>query len=177
VLLACAAFLGVGQILFGPPSKPIPDLTVVAVTALLPVLVAVRVVEAPGVASAVCGAYLLPASTVALLLPSVAPPPLLLAPAIAFDVALWLQPSHLLALLPRRTSRKRPSPGQPSMLRASLAGAAFGVVLTTVEVPFRIFLGGDPTAWSGASELTAAAASALACGALARLLTVRGTAS
>ena len=62
-------------------------------------------------------------------------------------------------------------------MRATLAGAIFGMTLVVVEVPFRLFLGGDPVAWSGPSEWTAAAASALLCGVLARLLTFRGTAA
>ena len=179
MLLACAVFLAIGQVLVGPPSKPVPDLTVVAVTALLPVIVAVRLVKTPGVASGVCGAYLLPASTVALVQPSIAPPPLLLVPAVAFDLILWLQPVHLRRLLPThlRARHAKPSPQQPTTLRATLAGAAFGVVLAAVEVPFRLFLGGDAAAWSGASVWLAAAATALGCGALARLLTFRGTAT
>ena len=178
LLLACAIFLGVGQILVGPPTKPVPDLPVTAVTALLPLVVATRLVRAPGAASGVCGAYLLPASTIALLQPAVAPPPLLLVPAVVFDLALWIQATDVTALLPDtgRQWRKRSTARDPTTLRATLAGVVFGVVLNVVEVPFRLFLGGDPSAWSGANIWVAAVASALACGALARLLTFRGTA-
>jgi hypothetical protein len=171
-------FLGIGQLLVGPPQKPLPDLTVVAVTALLPMVVAVRIEKMPGAASGVCGVYLLPASTIALLQPTLAPPPLLLVPAIAFDLALWLQPEHVAAVVPwlRHTSRPQPAQGLNTR-RAIFAGAAFGVVLTVVEVPFRLFLGGDPTAWSGAGVWLAAISSAIVCGGLATLVNDRGTAA
>src|SRR6185312_14653232 len=95
LLLACAAFLAIGQILVGPPRQPLPDLPVVAATALVPLAIATRLVGMPGAAVAVCGAYLLPASLVSLLFGEQAQPPLLLAPAFAFDLGLWLDHSRL----------------------------------------------------------------------------------
>lgn len=182
VLLACAAFLAVGQILVGPPTQPLPDLSVTGATALVPAVIAVRITRIPGAASAVCGAYLLPASTVSLVAPSVPPPPLLLVAAIVYDLALWLEPAHLRALaelLPRRQvwRRTRASHGPPSGVHAALAGAAFGLVLGLAEPPFRVILGGDPSIWSGVGMWLGAGACALSCAIIGTLLTFRGTAA
>jgi hypothetical protein len=183
VLLACAAFLAVGQVLIGPPTRPLPDLAVTGATALLPLLVAVRLVRAPGVAMAVCGAYLLPASLVSLLRPSFPPPPLLLVPAVAFELALWLNATHFAALtelLPRRKPSVQPrgaARGTPNRPRAALAGAVFGLTLAIVEPAYQLFLGGDPVIWSGPARWLALPVTALVCGGLATLLSARGTAS
>jgi hypothetical protein len=183
VLLACAAFLAVGQILIGPPMRPLPDLAVTGGTALLPLLVAIRLVRAPGAVMAVCGAYLLPASLTSLLRPSIPPPPLLLVPAVAFELALWLNGAHFAAftdLLPRRKSpvhRPRAARESPTRLRAAFAGAVFGLTLAIVEPAYQLFLGGDPAAWSGQARWAALPVTALVCAGLATLLSDRGTAS
>jgi hypothetical protein len=182
VLLACAAFLGVGQILVGAPMRPLPDLAVVGATALLPAVLAARITRVPGAASAVCGVYLLPASLLSLLLPAIPTPPLLLVAALVYDLCLWLEPRHfqaILDLLPRRIVWHRAGAprGQPSGARAALAGGAFGLALGVVEPPFRVFLGADPAIWLGPGEWLGAAACALSCTVVGTLLTFRGTAA
>jgi hypothetical protein len=182
ILLACAAFLAIGQIMVGPPAKPLPDLAVVGATALFPMLVGLRIVRTLGAGSAVCGVYLLPASTVSLLLPGVAPPPLLLVPAIVLDLALWLEPADLKSvadLLPGVHLRRRVPvrAWQPTTARVAMAGAAFGLVLSLVEPPFRILLGADPAVWSGPPLWVGVVATTAVCAAIATLLTARGTAA
>lgn len=129
-----------------------------------------------------CGVYLLPASLVSLLLPGVSTPPLLLVAALVYDLALWLEPRHFQAILevvPRRIAwrRGRASDERPSGVRAALAGGAFGLVLSLVEPPFRVFLGADPANWSGPGEWLGAAACTLSCALVGTLLTFRGTAA
>ena len=70
---------------------PLPDLTVIGVTALLPLVVGARTVGTPGCASAITGVYLLPASLVSLLVPSIQPPPLLLVAAVGSTLAAFQQ--------------------------------------------------------------------------------------
>ena len=155
VLIACAALLAVGQVLIGPPRGALPDLAVVGVTALLPMCIAMRLIQAPGAASAVCGAYLLPRTLISLLQPSIELPPLLLAPALAFDVVWWFS-------LPR---------GQ-----VALAGAAYGLIFSVVQPPYAVLLGGDPALWSGQTLVTAALATIGASTVIAPL-SVRGRAT
>jgi hypothetical protein len=69
---------------------------------VLPVLSVTMLLRMPGAASAVAGAYLLPRSLLTLL-GAMPLPLLLLAPAMAFDLIVWLRRSDL----PRRTSRWR----------------------------------------------------------------------
>jgi hypothetical protein len=147
VLFGGALLLGIGQILIGSPRSALPDLPVLGVTALFPIAIAMRMIRAPGVGSAVCGAYLLPRTLLSLFQPGLELPPLLLAPALAFDAA-WLLPP---------TTR----------MRAAIAGGLFGLLLAVVEPPFAIFLGGDPALWSGASTLVAGAATVVACAVVA----------
>jgi hypothetical protein len=160
VLLGCAFFLAVGQILIGPPRAPLPDLPAVGLTALLPLALAVRMTQMPGAASGVCAAYLLPRSVIGLFQSSIDQPPLLLVPAMAFDVTLWLLQSRLTA-----------------QLRALAAGAIFGVLLGVVEPPFRVLLGADSITWSGPAVLVAAVLTGVVCAATATVLNVRGTAT
>jgi hypothetical protein len=155
VLLGGALLLGVGQILIGTPRSALPDLPVLGVTALFPVAIAMRMIQTPGVASAVCGAYLLPRTLLSLVQPGLELPPLLLAPALAFDAAWWLLP------ITRR--------------REAIAGACFGLTLAVVEPSWAIFLGGDPALWSGTNVLLAGAATVLAC-ALVAPVSAPGTA-
>src|SRR5437868_7803212 len=136
ILLFGALFLGVGQVLIGPTQRPLPDLPVLGATALVPLVIATRIINTPGSASAVCGAYLLPRSLLSLLVPGLDLPPLLLAPALAFDLVFWVRQRDLgqLRYLWKRRSRKRAAPvdSRPSLLRAAAAGAAFGVVVSMV---------------------------------------------
>jgi hypothetical protein len=157
VLLACAVLLAVGQVLIGPPTQALPDLAVVGVTVLLPIAIAVRIVQSPGAASAVCGAYLMPRALLSLLQPDIELPPLLLVAALAFDVALWYRPRA-----PRSASRL-------TRARATVAGAAFGLALAMAEPPFAILQGGDPALWSGPILWVGGAATAIACAVVGRL--------
>jgi len=179
LLLACAAFLAVGQALVGPIRQPWPDLPVLGVTALLPMVIAVRLINAPGAAAGVCGAYLLPRTTASLLLPSLELPPLLLVPAIALEIALWLHAGDL-ALPARRGAwrkRKRPEQRRVTSRQAGLAGAVFGLALGIVEASYRVFLGADPGEWSGAIVWVAIGVTCAACAALGTLLTAQGRAT
>jgi hypothetical protein len=183
LLLACAAFLAVGQVLIGPLTRPLPDVVVLGVTTLMPLAIAERIIRAPGAATAVCGAYLLPRATLSLLVPTIPPPPLLLVPALAFDLGLWLDMSHVGAiadLLPRRlriwrTPRKSSPTAQFSRSRALAAGAIFGVVLSLVEPAYQVFLGADARVWSAPSVWIAGAVTTLVCAGLATLVTVQPT--
>ena len=183
--MACAGFLAVGQVLIGPIQKPIPDLAVLGVTALMPLAIAERIVRVPGAATATCGAYLLPRATISLLAPGLPPPPLLLIPAIAFDLGLWLHLGHLAGLSevwPRRRNvwRKRPRPVVSGSLwrgRALVAGGLFGLVLSVVEPNYQVFLGADPATWSGPTVWAAGLITTLVCGALATIVSVPGTES
>jgi hypothetical protein len=180
LVLALAAFLWIGQALVGPPRRPLPDLVAIGVTALLPLAIAERLVRMPGVACAVCGAYLLPASLISLLNPSLEPPPLLLIPAFGFELALWLHLSRVADLWPWRkpswlTSAQESEPLTRS--RAILGGAVFGLLLALVEPPYRILLGANPADWTGPPVWAAAVACTVVCGALATILNARGRAS
>jgi hypothetical protein len=183
VLLGCALWLGVVEALVGEPGRPLPDLPILAAVALLPLAMATRIVSAPGVASAVCGAYLLPRSFVSLLQPGVEPPPLLLVPALAFDLVLWVRADDVSRLVNawkgrEQRWRKRAAPvvRQPTRWRAAAAGAVFGLVLALVEPPFAVFLGADPATWSGGDRWIGAAA-ALLVAAVIGIVSARGTAS
>ncbi len=94
---------------------------------VLPVLSATLLMQVPGVASAVCGAYLLPRSLLTLLgwLPM---PPLLLAPAMAFDLIVWLRWDDLPRWRGKWRKRDR-RPREPRLWRVALAAAAFEVLL------------------------------------------------
>jgi hypothetical protein len=192
MVLACAGFLAIGQVLIGPISKPVPDLTVLGVTALVPLALAERILRVPGSATAACGAYLLPRSLISLLVPSIAQPPQLLVPTIVFDLVLWLDASHLYALrdairdaLPTRlrfwgahgTQAAAPSSVPFTRTRALLGGGAFGLVLSLVEPSYEMFLGGDPVLWTGPLVWVATVLTTLVCAAVATILTVRGRAS
>ncbi len=190
MLLACAGFLAVGQVLIGPVTRPLPDLTVLGVTALVPLALAERILRVPGAATAACGAYLLPRSLISLLLPAIPQPPLLLVPTVTLDLVLWLDTSHLEVLhdaLPARLRIRRLRIRQArdhgtrstssvmfSRGRAVIAGAAFGLVLSLVEPSYQIFLGGDPAIWSGPAVWVAVVVTTLSCAALATIVTVRG---
>jgi hypothetical protein len=178
VLLGCALLLAGGQLLLDPPRKPIPDVPVLAVVAFGPLALATRLTKTPGAASAVCGAYLLPRSLIALFDPSLEPPPLLLVPAMIFDVSLWLRASDLTNVLNawpgrRNAWRKRDhSVRRPGPVRTSVAGGFFGLTLAALQPSFAVLLGADPATWSGADVGAAAAMCAAVCALLG--LIVRG---
>ncbi len=94
---------------------------------VLPLVSATVLMRMPGVASAVTGAYLLPRTLLSLL--SGSPLPLLLlAPAMAFDLIVWLRRDDL----PRRRNRWRKRVRRPRELqvwRVGLATALFEVLL------------------------------------------------
>ena len=186
VLLGCALLLGLAALLVGSPRRALPDLPLLALFGLVPMAVATRIVKAPGAASAVCGAYLMPRTLISLVEPTLDPPPLLLLPALAFDVSLWLRAADLARLRqlwPRRQSaRRRRTPAARRTLhhwRASVAGAVFGSVLTVVEPPYARLLGSDPSGWTASSLLVAGCLAAAACSVAAFLVVSsdRGTAS
>ena len=172
VLLGCALLLAGGQLIVGTPSTPMPDLPILAALAFAPLALATRLTRIPGAAAAVCGAYLLPRSLLSLLDPGLEPPPLLLVPALAFDMSLWLRTDDALKLRklrPRRRAawRKRNNrPRQPGRFRASLAGGFFGLTLAVLEPPFVILLGAEPATWSGPALIEAVALCVAVCAVL-----------
>ncbi len=138
----------------------------IAVGAIAAPVLAARMTGMPGAASAVCGAYLLPRSLASLAFPVLATPPLLLAPAMALDVALWLRPSDLawlFAAWPRgpaarakRAWRPRESgPRRFSPARAALAGALAGMLLAILEPADALLLGADPSRWTTEATIVA----------------------
>ena len=160
VLLGCAALLALGATLVGSPQRPWPDLVWLSIASLVPLALATRVTCMPGAAAAACGAYLLPRTLLSLIVPDLAPPPLLLVPAIAFDVSVWLRSSDLRTLRdtwpgarPRWRKRVRTS-RTISALRAGVAGAVFGLVLAAIVPPWAVVLGGDASVWSGSESET-----------------------
>jgi hypothetical protein len=174
VLLGCALLLGGGQLVLGDPRMPWPDVPLLAILALAPMALATRLVGAPGAASAVCGAYLLPRALLSLVNPGIEPPPLLLVPALAFDVSAWLRASDF-ANFRRVTGgvtrrfyaggRRRGlvGPRRWGRGRAVVAGAVFGGVLAAIEPAFAVLLGADASVWSGTSVWLAGAGASGGC--------------
>jgi hypothetical protein len=91
-------------------------------------LSATVVLRMPGVASAVCGAYLLPRSVLTLAgwLPL---PLLLLAPAMAFDLIVWLRRSDLPRTAKRWRKRERTGRRELQRWRLALATLVFEALL------------------------------------------------
>jgi hypothetical protein len=175
--------LGAAEALVGEPHRALPDLALLGAIALAPMAIGTRVVNAPGAAAAVCGAYLLPRSLISVWQPQVEPPPMLLAPAIAFELALWLRGADIGRLLralrlrkPRWRKRPPPVRRRTRLGRAAAAGALFGLSLAVVEPPFAVLLGADSTTWSG-NELWAASALTVLLTAIVGMLSVPDTAS
>jgi hypothetical protein len=184
ILLACAVLLGLAQTIIGNPHRALPDLPLLAATTLVPLLLGTRIVSTPGAASAVCGAYLMPRTLISLVEPALEPPPLLLVPALAFDLAVWIRGADLARVAhiwPRRERRwrKRRPPIQRRLdwPRAALAGGLFGLVLSAVEPPFALLYGADPAHWTPTELGVASGLAAVACALLASMLSARDTAS
>jgi len=184
ILLGCAIVLGVATTLVGNPRRALPDLSILAVTTLIPLIFGTRIVRAPGAASAICGAYLMPRTLLSLMEPGLEPPPLLLVPALAFDLALWVRAADVARLahgLPRRGRvwRKRPRPIHRRLdwWRAAFAGGVYGLVLSAVEPPFAMLYGAEPAQWSPADVGLAGSLAVVGCGLVALSLSARGTAS
>jgi hypothetical protein len=170
LLLGCALLLAGGQLILALPQRPMPDVPRMACMAFAPLALATQLTRTPGAASAVCGAYLLPRSLLSLVDPGLPPPPLLLVPALVFDLSMWLRASDLLNLTTlwpgrRNAWRKRTAPKtrQPGRIRAALAGGLFGLTLATLQPSFEVLLGADPATWSGPDVSTAVALSAATC--------------
>ena len=129
VLLLCAIALGAFESAFDWQSLP-----VLAITALAPIALATRIVNTPGAASAVCGAYLLPRTLLTLAKPEIPLPPWLFPAVFAFDLALWLRRSDV--RLPWRRRGRSRQLRRVRWARAAIAGAVFGLVLSFVQPPF-----------------------------------------
>ena len=184
ILLGCAILLGAVTAVVGNPRRALPDLPILAVTTLVALLLGTSIVRAPGAASAICGAYLMPRTLLSLVAPGLEPPPLLLVPALAFDLALWVRGADLARLahvLPRRGHvwRKRPRPIERRLdwWRATLAGGVYGLVLSVAEPPFAMLYGAEPARWSPADMGLAGSLAVVGCGLVALSLSARGTAS
>jgi hypothetical protein len=184
VLLGCAVLLAATQLVAGKARQALPDVPVLAVVTLAPVLLGTRIVRTPGAASAICGAYLMPRTVMSLVEPALDPPPLLLVAALAFDLGLWARAADLTRLVhtwPRRNRVWRKRPGSVDRRigpwRAAFAGGLYALALSVVEPPFAMLYGADPSGWTPA-DLTLAAGLAMAgCGLLAPSVTARDTAS
>jgi hypothetical protein len=175
VLVGCALLLACGQFLVGTPRRAWPDLLLLAMTAFVPLAVATRVVKAPGAASAVCGAYLLPRTLVSLIEPGIEPPPLLLVPAFAYDLAVWLRVSDVWPIGKNAWRRRDRKSRRITPWRAVLGGAIFGLVLSLIAPPFALLLGANAANWTGAALWAAPMGSAVGCALIG--FTARGTGS
>jgi hypothetical protein len=179
LLVAHALLLAGTQLVLGAAEvdmaarSGLPWLPLVATGSVGALAHAARVTGMPGAASAACGAYLLPRSLVSLLMPAVAPPPLLWPPILALELALWLRPSDIRAILdlwPQRGPAAlrrawRPRDHRPrafSARRAALAGVVFGLLLGVLEPAHAQFLGSDPARWPAEAGAVVAAAAGLA---------------
>jgi hypothetical protein len=168
VLLGCAAMLAGLDVWLGPPRQALPDVVLLGALSVAPLALASVVVRTPGAATAACGAYLLPRSVLSLVDASIEPPPLLLVPSLAFELAAWLRPADL-AWLRRRSRWQRRPPRvqrQLSARRTALGGASFGLVLGLVQRPFALLLGASPSAWPLDQTALAAVLASLACAGL-----------
>lgn len=162
-LLAHALVLGGYLALLGPMDadarerSALPSLPLVTFGTVLVLAHVARVTRMPGTASAVAGVYLLVRSVVSLLPNGVAPPPVLLLPALALDAVFWAWP-HV-------------SSGWPPLAfrRAILGGALAGLVLSIVEPEYEVIVGSPTDHWSG-PLLLAGGAAAIVAGAVAALV-------
>jgi hypothetical protein len=184
ILLGCAILLGAVQTMLGNPKRALPDLAILAVVSLAPLLLGTRIVSAPGAASAICGAYLMPRTLLSLVEPRLDPPPLLLVPALAFDLGVWARGADLARLVhswPRRGRlwRKRPPPVDRHITgwRAAFAGGVYALALSGVEPPFAMLYGADPSGWKPAELVLAAGLAVAGCALVASWVIARDTAS
>jgi len=112
-----------------------PRLMWLCLLSLGPLVLATSMLRMPGVASAVCGAYLLPRSLLSLIDPSLPLPPLLLIPAMTFDVVVWLAWADVAKLWAWRRARWRKRLHVGRDLRfARLVGASVVFVLVGLAV-------------------------------------------
>jgi hypothetical protein len=171
VLLGWAALLAAALTLVGSPRQPWPDLPLLALASLAPLALATRLTRLPGAAVAVCGAYLLPRTLLSLVVPNLEPPPLLLVPALGFELCLWLRLADLAALRnvwPRGQQpwrKRRPAVRKIGTRRAAISGAVYAALLAVIVPPWTILLGGDPTSWTGDVYALGTAAAVLLGGA------------
>jgi hypothetical protein len=137
-VLAHGVLLAAGQVLLGSSRQALW----MGVLTIVPLMLATRVVQVPGVASAVTVVYLLPRTLVSLLDPAIEPPPPLLVPALVFDVLAWLRREDLSV---PRTRRRVRAARQVSAGRLAVAALVAGVVLAAVEPPFAAFFSATGT--------------------------------
>jgi hypothetical protein len=156
LVLAHGVLVAAGQVLVGGPR---PDLIWLCVLTVIPMALATRVVQVPGVASAVAVVYLLPRSLLSLLSPEIALPPPLLVPAVVFDVLAWLRREDL--RMPRNRRHVRTA-RQVSPARLAIAAVAACLVLAIVEPPFAAFFSATGTGSSRPAPPTAPPRSAAA---------------
>ncbi len=160
-LLLAHALLLAGALLLAPGDLDaaargaLPYLPLATAASVATLVLAARLTGAPGAGAAVCGAYLLPRGSLSLLAQTLAPPPMLVAAAVLFELALWLRWYDLVAVLdvwPARARgrvwRQRPWRSRAfSPRRALVAGGVFGSALALLEPPIALLLGGDPSKW------------------------------
>jgi hypothetical protein len=144
--LLAALGLGLG------PATAVAYLGVASAGAAAVLVLAARLTRLPGAAVAAAVAFALPAIGLGLVRGD-SPPPELIAPAMTFELALWVRrddlgglatvwPARARQRLWRRRSR---APRSFSPGRAALAGAAFGLVLSVLGPPMAVLLGASPT--------------------------------
>jgi hypothetical protein len=147
LLLGHALLLAAGLMLTGSPPRTWTDLVWLSLLSLAPLVLVTSLVRMPGVASAVCGAYLLPRSLISLAEPSIPLPPPLIGPALVFEMIVWLRADDLGAavrawprggVIWRKRDRAR---RQVSAWRVGLASLAFVALLVVLEPAFAAFSG------------------------------------
>jgi hypothetical protein len=147
LLVGHALLLAAELVLAGNPPRTWTDLAWLSLASLAPLVLATCLVRMPGVASAVCGAYLLPRSMISLVEPSIPLPPPLIVPALVFDLVVWLRADDLRAVVqawPRgRVTWRTPDrgPRRLSAWRVGLASLAFVAVLVVLAPAFAAFSG------------------------------------
>jgi hypothetical protein len=144
IVFGHALLLAAGVLLAHSELPWLPELAWLCGLSLAPLVLATCLVQMPGVASAVCGAYLLPRSVLSLVAPSIALPPPLIVPALAFDLIVWLRPSDLRVLWPRRRrvwQKRSRVERRVQAWRVVLASVVYVAVLAVIEPAFRAFSG------------------------------------
>lgn len=149
LVFAHGVLLAAGQLLLGNSRNVIW----LGVLTVIPMALATRVVQVPGVASAVAVVYLLPRTLVSLVDPSIEPPPPLLVAAVVFDVLAWVRREDF--QMPRRNRRRTRDGRQITTVRLVIACVVAGVVLALVEPPFAAFFSATGTGSSPPAPPTA----------------------